>query len=92
MNKKMKKIIATIVLTGGIFSQFPVAFCSGSSEEIDLLIESILRSDDKESKKTSDVNNSKIPAKTLAEKEKIVIIVKDLMKKLYLKGQIQMLG
>lgn len=68
MNKKMKKIIATIVLTGGIFSQFPVAFCSGSSEEIDLLIESILKSDDKESKETLDVSDSKMPAKTLAEK------------------------
>lgn len=68
MNKKMKKIVATVVLAGGIFSQFPAAFCSGSSEELDLLIESILRSDDKESKKTLDVSDSKIPAKTLAEK------------------------
>lgn len=69
MNKKMKKIIATIVLAGGVFSQFPVAFCSDSSEEIDLLIESILKADDKEANKTLDVNSSKMPAKTLAVKK-----------------------
>lgn len=62
MNKKMKKIIATTVSAWGVFSQFPVGFCSPTSDEdkFESLSDDFLKSN------VEDTSEDKVPAKTLA--------------------------
>ncbi len=74
----MQRIVATIVSAGGLFSQFPVAFCSGSSDQMESSFDSIFKSnasdtsDDREPEKTLGIiglkmpYGGKMPAKTLA--------------------------